>query len=112
MANEQSITRFINPSFDDVQQTLGILRFESETDWNQTINGLTFQGGKILDPGGNGGQVNFSSPYTKQVLFVVAFPIDSTGTHNVNATSINLTGFRINNNHGGSVNYLWLAIGL
>ena len=114
MANDNSIVRFTNASPKEIQETIGITNFEgsSGTEWNQTIGGLIFQGGVISDPGGNGGQAVFSIPFPKQVLFVTAFPFNSTGEHNVSGASITLTGFRINNNHGGAVNYYWFAIGV
>jgi len=109
---DNSIPRFKNATLDEIQQSLGITNFSGEFDWNHTIGGLIIQGGRISDNAGDGGDVVFNVTYPKQVLFVVAFPINSTGNQNVSGLEITLSGFRIYNNHGNPIKYNWLAIGI
>lgn len=112
MTINNAITRFNNAPLKEVQDSVGITQFPSQNEWNHTFAGLIFQGGFAQDPAGNGANISFSIPFPKQILHINVTPTDSSGTQNVSTVDVTLSGFRIFNNHGGSVNYRWFAIGL
>lgn len=82
MAGDASVQRFNDPTKVQTQDTLGVTQFGRDgKSWNQTIGGLTIQGGQVFAAGA----VSFVGKYEKQVLGVFL----SNGV----ATAISATGF-------------------
>ncbi len=85
MTANNSIQRFTDPSAKESQDTQGITQFPTKENWNQTMGGLVFQGGKVAAAG----SVTFSVPLRKQLLgvFVSAGTISAETTKGFTASA-------------------------
>lgn len=92
--SDNSIPRFTLANIQDLQEAIGIVRFNGEREWNLTTSGLIFQGGYT----DSGGPVAFDPAFPKQILFL---------NHSAGAgTNISLRGFT-----APGAGY-WIAIGV
>jgi hypothetical protein len=92
--SENSVPRFGRARLEDIQEAIGIVRFNGEKEWNLTISGLIIQGGYTE----TAGAVAFDPALPKQILFL---------NHSAGAgTIISITGFT-----APGAGY-WLAIGV
>lgn len=117
MSSNNSISKFKGASVDDLQLALGITRFESEDDWNQSIGGLIVQGGKTPIIGVDAELVvTFSMAFPKQVLGI--FPSELYSGTLIGAfggvfikEDYTLSSFTIRNDNVAK-RYFWFAVGI
>ena len=116
--NENSVPPFSNANAGQLLESFGITRLDATdaTEWNQTIGGLIFQGGKTpVIPLDTTYAVSYSVEFPKAVLGVFLGVIgDGVLQSNLGIASpynITTTGFTILQDAPDAAFY-WLAIGL
>lgn len=110
MSNTNAIARLLQPSLQELSDSLGVTQFPSDVLWYQTLGGLLVQGGKVSVPGAGSLLISYNAGFPTQVLYVGAQPLDATGAFHITGyTSLN--DFTLHN-AGGVRNFFWWAIGV
>lgn len=110
MSSTNSIIPYIGATIQDLQETIGITQFPSETSWYQVLGGLIVQGGLVEVGDGATLAVEFPAPYETQVLGV--FTQVSGGTANTaHLTGVTTAGFNLVNGVGAR-SYYWWSVGV
>lgn len=112
MSNTNAITPFAEATPAELNNSIGITQFPSETNWHQTIGGLLIQGG-FVDNVGSGATVAvpFNTGYPTQVLGVYVQAI-GTSVLGWSVNNVTTSGFDLINAAVAGRDFYWWAIGV
>lgn len=112
MSNTNAVIPFLDASLRELNDSIGITQFPSETNWYQTIGGILIQGGTVLAVGSAATvAVSFNAGYPTQVLgvFVQAKGASVLGW---SVDTVTLSGFNLINAAVANRDFYWWAIGV
>lgn len=110
MSSINSIPPYIEATIRDIQETIGITQFPSETSWYQILGGLIVQGGLVEVADSATLAVPFHAPYQTQALGVFIQVVDGAANTGY-ITSVVTSGFDITNGTG-TRSYYWWSVGV
>lgn len=105
-----SVAPFSKARLDEVQDSLGITQFPSETEWYQVIGGLIVQGGRVSVGDAATLTVSLNAPYEKQVLGIWIQVIGG-AANTAHLDAITTADFDIVNGVGAR-DFFWLSLGV
>ena len=105
-----SIAPFTKARLDEVQESIGITQFPSETSWYQVIGGLIVQGGFVSVGDGATLTVSLNAPYEKQVLGIW-IQVVGAAANTAHVAAVTVDDFSIVNGVGAR-DFYWLSLGV
>ena len=109
-ANTNSIFPFSKARLDEIQESIGITQFPTETEWYQVIGGVIIQGGRVSVGDAATLTIPFNAPYELQVLGIWIQVIGGTA-NTAYVDAVTTADFDIVNG-AGARDFFWLSLGV